>query len=357
MNNELQKHKTSDTVKWVLTLIAFILVAVVLTGIILGWFDKKDDKPVDKAESEVVVTLPETGDGGVKLTKTMLTAAQYEDYGISPQAEGAFTITATAYDSTHTTNDAYNYFDFTIDWKTSNSAAVTDFIEMSVTDNTATFSCKKAFNTQIILTCTSTLKPDISATATFDYVRIATGFTYGTDNGIGVSSGTMSIHNGGMQKLFIDNADKYNDTSSKWDKKVYFYKGVGTWGDGTVNDTFTLSNVTITLTSGAQSAIASVGASANLLSTKSVTFTPEQVVAGISVKTLFNTGLTFDTASQTRKVTIMNALKNYSGDVYSVTINGNCAQRGAVACTITLKLDIAEVALASMRLSDASHAF
>ena len=26
MNNELQKHKTSDTVKWVLTLLAFILV-------------------------------------------------------------------------------------------------------------------------------------------------------------------------------------------------------------------------------------------------------------------------------------------------------------------------------------------
>ena len=36
MDNELHRHKTSDTVKWVLTLLAFILVGVMLAGIILG---------------------------------------------------------------------------------------------------------------------------------------------------------------------------------------------------------------------------------------------------------------------------------------------------------------------------------
>lgn len=41
-NNELLQHKKSDTVKWILTLIAFILVGVMLIGIILGWFEKKE---------------------------------------------------------------------------------------------------------------------------------------------------------------------------------------------------------------------------------------------------------------------------------------------------------------------------
>lgn len=40
MNNELQQHKTADTVKWILTLVAFILVGVMIIGIILGWLEK-----------------------------------------------------------------------------------------------------------------------------------------------------------------------------------------------------------------------------------------------------------------------------------------------------------------------------
>ena len=43
MSNELYEHKRSDTIKWVLTLLAFILVGVMLAGIICGWFDKKDE--------------------------------------------------------------------------------------------------------------------------------------------------------------------------------------------------------------------------------------------------------------------------------------------------------------------------
>ena len=50
-NNELYEHKRSDTVKWVLTLFAFILVGVMLAGIILGWFDKKEEPPAGKNNS------------------------------------------------------------------------------------------------------------------------------------------------------------------------------------------------------------------------------------------------------------------------------------------------------------------
>ena len=42
-NYELYEHKKSDTVKWVLTLIAFIVVGVLIAGLIAGWFDKGED--------------------------------------------------------------------------------------------------------------------------------------------------------------------------------------------------------------------------------------------------------------------------------------------------------------------------
>lgn len=53
MNNELQQHKKSDTVKWILTLIAFILVGVMLIGIILGWFERKEVQGGQKVASAI----------------------------------------------------------------------------------------------------------------------------------------------------------------------------------------------------------------------------------------------------------------------------------------------------------------
>ena len=41
MKNELQQHKKSDSVKWILTLVAFLLVGVTLGGILLGVFTPK----------------------------------------------------------------------------------------------------------------------------------------------------------------------------------------------------------------------------------------------------------------------------------------------------------------------------
>lgn len=55
MNNELDKYKTSDKIKWILTLLAFILVFVMLAGIMLGWFDKKED--TEKLETEQALVL------------------------------------------------------------------------------------------------------------------------------------------------------------------------------------------------------------------------------------------------------------------------------------------------------------
>ncbi len=53
MKDELQQHKTSNTVKWILTLIAFILIGVLLIGIILGWFERKEVQGGQKVASAI----------------------------------------------------------------------------------------------------------------------------------------------------------------------------------------------------------------------------------------------------------------------------------------------------------------
>ena len=60
-NNELYEHKRSDTVKWGLTLLAFILVGVMLAGVILGWFDKKEEPPAEEEQTEQAAVTD--GDG------------------------------------------------------------------------------------------------------------------------------------------------------------------------------------------------------------------------------------------------------------------------------------------------------
>ena len=55
----LFEHKKSDTVKWVLTLVAFLIVGVMLAGILCGWFEKKEELPQEETQQAAVVD----GDG------------------------------------------------------------------------------------------------------------------------------------------------------------------------------------------------------------------------------------------------------------------------------------------------------
>ena len=56
MNNELFNHQKSDAVKWVCTLLAFLIVGVLIAGIICGWFDKKETPPTEQTETGFIVT-------------------------------------------------------------------------------------------------------------------------------------------------------------------------------------------------------------------------------------------------------------------------------------------------------------
>lgn len=177
MSNELYEHKRSDTIKWVLTLLAFILVGVMLAGIILGWFDKKDE-PAEEEQTEQAGGM-EITDGtsanGISLMSASIAAADYEAYGVSALAESAQTVTASI-----TPSDALNKeVDWSVAWKNPSSTwakgkDVTDYMTITPTSDgalTATVECIEAFGEQVLVTATSRDNPSAKGSCTADYMQ------------------------------------------------------------------------------------------------------------------------------------------------------------------------------------------
>ena len=149
MNNELFNHQKSDAVKWVCTLLAFLIVGVLIAGIICGWFDKKETPPAEQTETGFIVTPDEIN--GVSLSVKAMSANGNE---VNAMAETSYTVTATIQPST-----ALQKADWSLSWKDGNSSwangkTVTDYVTLSAEDGavTATVTLVKPFSEQIILT-------------------------------------------------------------------------------------------------------------------------------------------------------------------------------------------------------------
>ena len=177
MSNELYEHKRSDTIKWVLTLLAFILVGVMLAGIICGWFDKKDE-PAEEEQTEQEGGMEITGGtsaNGISLMSASIAAADYETYGVSALAESAQMVTASI-----TPSDAPNKeVDWSVAWKNPSSAwangkDVTDYVTVTPFSDgalTATVECLEAFGEQVLVTATSRDNPSAKGSCTADYMQ------------------------------------------------------------------------------------------------------------------------------------------------------------------------------------------
>lgn len=200
MNNELQEHKASDRIMWILTLIAFIAIGVMLMGIILGWFEKKD-KPEQQDENQIVVT-PQESKTAMRLNTERATAS-----------DNSYTITATVNPSDATNTSVY----WSIAWKNESSSwangkSVSDYITLSSNDNSATVTLKTAFGEQAIITAASESNPEVTATCTVDYVE------------------RLSIPHGNayMDVKRIYQNGNTDQTSSMSIKAIVQYSGVGT---------------------------------------------------------------------------------------------------------------------------------
>ena len=193
-NYELYEHKRSDTVKWVLTLISFILVGVMLAGIILGWFEK-DDAEEEQAGAPAYSFIVGNSEGNrMTLTSVRNNAVTGE----------SVTITATV----EPDNEAENTgVDWTAAWKNAESVwasgkSVSDYVTLTpggedyAASKSVTLENLQPFGEQIIVKATARDDPEITATCTADYAQKPVNFT--------LSFGEVSCNFGGDTDVTLE---------------------------------------------------------------------------------------------------------------------------------------------------------
>ena len=174
-NYELYEHKRSDTVKWVLTLVAFIVVGVMLAGIICGWFEKKETEE-EQAGVPAYSFIVGNGEGNrMSLTSVRNSAVTGE----------SVTITATV----EPDNEAENTgVDWTATWKNAESVwasgkSVSDYVTLTpggedyAASKSVTLENLQPFAEQIIVKATARDDPGITATCTADYAQKPVNFS------------------------------------------------------------------------------------------------------------------------------------------------------------------------------------
>ncbi len=179
-NYDLNRHKKNDKIKWIATGVAVILLAGACATTIAmgvknnGWF-KKDEDPKIEQTATGGMDVGEIQSNGIQLLSARIASEDYEEYGISPLAENAYTLTATV-----TPADAANKkVDWTIAFKNASSSwatgkTVTDYATVTPSADgslTAVVENKAAFGEQIVVKCTSRDNRSAYATCTVEYLQ------------------------------------------------------------------------------------------------------------------------------------------------------------------------------------------
>ena len=199
MNNELQEHKKSDTVKWILTLVGFILVGMLLIGIILGWFEKKEVQGVQREQAQAFQSMIVSESVGHNMSLASVRSAE-------PVAQALESVTLTA--TVKPDNTAENTgVDWDIKWKNSSSSwangkSVTSYVTLTPSGDSyaqskiVTLNNLQPFGEQIVVTATARDNPEVTASCNVDYVQKITGFS--------LSFGTVSCNFGGTTNVVVE---------------------------------------------------------------------------------------------------------------------------------------------------------
>ena len=132
----------------------------------------------------------------MKLTAVKLSSSEYEDYGVSPLAETAYTLTATI-----TPADAENKkIDWSISFKNASSTwatgkTVTDYATVTPSSDgamTAVVANVAAFGEQIVVKATSRDNSEAYASCTVEYLQRTTGYTLTLDGNTYSTTGTTT---------------------------------------------------------------------------------------------------------------------------------------------------------------------
>lgn len=258
-NNELYEHKRSDTVKWVLTLFAFILVGVMLAGVILGWFDKKEEPPAEEEQTEQAAVTDGEGnamdeDIVYPMPEKMSFSAAAFAQPLAQFGEPSGT-TVTSPQSVDVRIEAYVYpesaankaVDFSVAWgnaPTHGSEQVSNYLTVTPDSNgstTATVSCKKSFGDDTIIITVTTREGGYTATCTVSFTGIASGIEITSSTATKKSTsargeyyelGTSKTYtfNIGLTNAFNDAAGNLSVTEIGGEGNMYF--GNGSYNDG-----------------------------------------------------------------------------------------------------------------------------
>ena len=258
-NNELYEHKRSDTVKWVLTLFAFILVGVMLAGIILGWFDKKEEPPAEEEQTEQVAVMD--GEGNAMDEDTIYPMPEKMSFSAAAFAQPLAQFgepsgtTVTSPQSVDVRIEAYVYpesaankaVDFSVAWgnaPTHGSEQVSNYLTVTPDSDgstTATVSCKKSFGDDTIIITVTTREGGYTATCTVSFTGIASGIEITSSTATKKSTsargeyyelGTSKTYtfNIGLTNAFNDAAGNLSVTEIGGEGNMYF--GNGSYNDG-----------------------------------------------------------------------------------------------------------------------------
>ena len=340
-------NKKEGTGKKVFGGIALGLVLILLGGVAGGllqqhykWGEEPkveepggEEKPGDNSSGGGEVSTEAGVSHGIKLAAVKLASSEYEDDGVSPWAETAYTLTATI-----TPSDATNKkVDWSIAFKNASSAwssgkTVTDYVTVTPSADgalTAVVECKQAFGEQIAVKVTSRDNTSAQAEVTVDYVKRITDVSV-----------TMK-KNGSPAETVEFSAEGY----------TYTWECAAVCGTGTVDDTFTYSCTLMT----APSAI--LGVKANLTG-----LTADSISAGWSstetsfvsskenvLKILKYSGGTTGAMGIAQMNNVRNAFLKYQGELflYRVTATGKYSngayQKSYSAGTSTFAVSVTDV--------------
>lgn len=143
------------------------------------WFDTEQVSPIETPPGGLI--LGEGEGNGISLMTTLISTEEYEEYGISEQADSAYLITATVNSEASDVTD----FTFSCTWKNASSSwasgkSVSDYftITQSTTNKLqATATCLKAFGEPVTISCSYDFDRSIKATAQADYLKPLTNVT------------------------------------------------------------------------------------------------------------------------------------------------------------------------------------
>ena len=217
----LFEHKKSDTIKWVFTLVAFLIVGVMLAGILCGWFEKEEEIPQEEQQEQTYNGAPVTDENGEMIDGTeshlLPKAMAFRSAALLDGADAPYTsVTLTATVEPDTASDK------TVDWSVrfmngesewaagKNAEDYVLAVPQSDGATTAQVICQQPFSEQIVITVASRENPDITAECTVDFVKRITDITVQLREGS--ASGEVKASATGSEQLSIS----YEDTSKKY---------------------------------------------------------------------------------------------------------------------------------------------